>query len=476
MGYKTIVGLEIHVELLTKTKIFCNCVNEFGGDANTHCCPVCLGLPGAIPKLNKGALEFGIKAGLAFNCQISEWVKMDRKHYFYPDLSKGYQVSQDDNPLCRNGYVEIEVEEGLKRIGIQRIHMEEDTGKSIHTEGGDTLVDYNRAGVPLIEIVTAPDINSSEEARMFLENLRNILRYIEVSDCKMEEGSLRCDVNINVVDTETGKKTNITELKNLNSFKSVASAIEYEERRHISLLEKGENTAKETRRWNEVENKTVVMRDKGSADNYRYAVDVDVLPVVIEKEWIDEIRDSLPELPHQKKERFIKEYGLPEYDAGVLTQSKELAQFYEETNKYAKDPKQVSNWVMGDVLRRLNDEEMEIVDLKFQPKDLADLLEFINAGKISNNIGKKVLREMFETGEKPEAIIKKKGLIQISDEGELEGIIEKVLDENQQSVIDYKNGKDRALGFIIGQVMKATKGKANPQMVNEMVREMIENQ
>lgn len=474
MGYKTIVGLEIHVELLTKTKIFCNCVNEFGGDANTHCCPVCLGLPGAIPKLNKGALEFGIKAGLAFNCQISEWVKMDRKHYFYPDLSKGYQVSQDDNPLCRNGYVEIEVEEGLKRIGIQRIHMEEDTGKSIHTEGGDTLVDYNRAGVPLIEIVTAPDINSSEEARMFLENLRNILRYIEVSDCKMEEGSLRCDVNINVVDTETGKKTNITELKNLNSFKSVASAIEYEERRHISLLEKGENTAKETRRWNEVENKTVVMRDKGSADNYRYAVDVDVLPVVIEKEWIDEIRDSLPELPHQKKERFIKEYGLPEYDAGVLTQSKELAQFYEETNKYAKDPKQVSNWVMGDVLRRLNDEEMEIEDLKFQPKDLADLLEFINAGKISNNIGKKVLREMFETGEKPEAIIKKKGLIQISDEGELEGIIEKVLDENQQSVIDYKNGKDRALGFIIGQVMKATKGKANPQLVNKMVRERIE--
>ena len=474
MGYKTIVGLEIHVELLTKTKIFCNCVNEFGGDANTHCCPVCLGLPGAIPKLNKGALEFGIKAGLAFNCQISEWVKMDRKHYFYPDLSKGYQVSQDDNPLCRNGYVEIEVEEGLKRIGIQRIHMEEDTGKSIHTEGGDTLVDYNRAGVPLIEIVTAPDINSSEEARMFLENLRNILRYIEVSDCKMEEGSLRCDVNINVVDTETGKKTNITELKNLNSFKSVASAIEYEERRHISLLEKGENTAKETRGWNEVENKTVVMRDKGSADNYRYAVDVDVLPVVIKKEWIDEIRDSLPELPHQKKERFIKEYALPEYDAGVLTQSKELAQFYEETNKYAKDPKQVSNWVMGDVLRRLNDEEMEIVDLKFQPKDLADLLEFINAGKISNNIGKKVLREMFETGEKPEAIIKKKGLIQISDEGELEGIIEKVLDENQQSVIDYKNGKDRALGFIIGQVMKATKGKANPQLVNKMVRERIE--
>ncbi len=474
MGYKTIIGLEIHVELMTKTKIFCSCINAFGGDANTHCCPVCLGLPGSIPKLNKVVLEYGIRAGIAFNCQIADNVKMDKKHYFYPDLVKGYQTSQDDRPLCRDGYVEIENEAGSKKIGLQRIHIEEDTGKSIHTEGGDTLIDYNRAGVPLIEIVTKPDINTSEEARMFLENLRNTLKYIEVSDCKMEEGSLRCDVNINVIDTETGNKTNITELKNLNSFKAVVNAIEYEEKRHIDYLERGENTIKETRRWNELENKTLVMRGKGGTENYRYSVDVDVLPVKIDRDWIEEIKNNLPELPHHKKERFIKEYDLPEYDAGVLTQSKEIAQFYEETNRYAKDPKQVSNWIMGDVLRRLNDEELEVEDLKFKPKDLADLIGFINNGKISNNMGKKVLRDMFETGEKPEEIIKKKGLIQISDEGELKGIVEKVLGENQQSIIDYKNGKDRALGFLIGQVMKATRGKANPQMVNEMVKEMIE--
>ncbi|HSH35327.1 Asp-tRNA(Asn)/Glu-tRNA(Gln) amidotransferase subunit GatB, partial [Schnuerera sp.] len=441
----------------------------------THCCPVCLGLPGSIPRLNKRVLEYGIRAGIAFDCKIANNVKMDKKHYFYPDLVKGYQTSQDDKPLCEDGYVKIETENGTKNVGLIRIHIEEDTGKSLHTEGGDTLLDYNRAGVPLIEIVTAPDMNTSEEARLFLESLRNTLKYIEVSDCKMEEGSLRCDVNINVVDDETGNKTNITELKNLNSFKSVVNAIDYEVERHISHLEKGENTVKETRRWNELENKTVVMRDKGGTENYRYSVDVDVLPVEIEKDWIEEIRNNLPELPHHKKERFIKEYDLPEYDAGVLTQSKEIAQFYEETNKYAKDPKQVSNWIMGDVLRRLNDEELEIEDLKFGPKDLADLIEFIKDGKISNNIGKKVLRDMFETGEKPEKIIKKKGLIQISDEGELEGIIEKVLDENQQSIIDYNNGKDRALGFLIGQVMKATRGKANPQLVNKMVKEMIKS-
>ncbi len=474
MAYKTIVGLEIHVELMTKTKLFCSCKNEFGGEANTHCCPICLGLPGAMPKLNKGALEYAIKAGLAFNCQIAHRLKMDRKHYFYPDLTKGYQISQDDNPLCANGYLIIEGEEGPKKIGIQRIHLEEDTGKSIHTEAGDTLVDYNRAGVPLIEIVTAPDINSGEEARMFLENLKNTLKYIEVSDCKMEEGSLRCDVNINVVDTETGKKTNITEIKNLNSFKAVATAIEYEEKRHISLLEEGKNTDKETRRWNDVENVTIIMREKGGTDNYRYAVDVDILPVAIDREWIDDIKANLPELPQDKKERFMRDYDLPAYDAGVLTQSKELSIFFEETVKLCDDPKQVSNWVMGDVLRRLNDKAIEVGDLKFGPEDLAALLKLIKEDKISNNVGKKVLREMFETGKKPEDIVKEKGLIQISDEDELKKIVAQVLEENEQSVIDYKNGKDRALGFIIGQVMKATRGKANPQIVNKLVLEAIE--
>ena len=474
MGYKTIIGVEIHVELMTDTKIFCSCTNEFGGEINTHCCPVCLGLPGAIPSLNENVLEYGMKAGLAFNCDINQKTKMDRKNYFYSDLVKGYQTSQDDIPLCENGYIEIEEDGNRKKVRIERIHIEEDTGKSVHTETGDTLLDYNRAGVPLIEIVSKPDMSSSEEARLFLEKLRNTLKYIEVSDCKMEEGSLRCDININVKNEETGEVTNITEVKNLNSFRAAMKAIEYEEVRHKELLEAGKNTEKDTRRWDEVEGETIVMRGKGTASDYRFAIDGDILPIEISDEWLNKVKESLPELPHEKRDRFVKEHGLSEYDADVLTQSREIAIFYEETIKYNDDKIMVSNWIMGDVLRRVNDENLDINELKFQAKDLADLLKLIQNDEISNNVGKKVFRTMFETGKKPAEIVKEEGLSQISDTGALEDIVNKVLDANEQSIIDYKDGKDRALGFLMGQVMKETKGQANPQMANEMLRKMLD--
>lgn len=473
MTYKTVIGLEIHVELMTKTKIFCSCTNEFGGEANTHCCPVCLGMPGALPRLNEQVLEYGMKAGIAFNSNISRRSKMDRKHYFYSDLVKGYQTSQEEIPLCQGGYLEIETEKGPKKIRLNRIHIEEDTGKSIHTETEDTLLDYNRAGVPLIEIVTKPDINSAEEARLFLEKLRSTLKYIEVSDCKMEEGSLRCDINVNVIDEINGRKSNISEIKNLNSFRAAVRAIEYEEKRHIDLLKAGKNTEAETRRWDEVEGKTVIMREKGEGVDYRFLPDGDILPIEISDKWIEKIKNSLPELPHAKKKRFMKDYGLTEYDAGVLTQSRDIASFYEETVNHINEPDLVSNWVMGDVLRRLNEEDLEIDSLKFDAKALADLIRLVKDGKINNNTGKKVLRTMFEKGGDPNKIVEEEGLIQISDEDQLESIVDKVLDENEQSVIDYKGGRDRALGYLVGQVMKATRGKANPQLVNKILIEKI---
>jgi len=475
LRYKTIIGLEIHVELMTNTKIFCSCTNEFGGEANTHCCPICLGLPGVMPVLNRQVVEYGMKAGLAFNSKINRISKMDRKHYFYSDLVKGYQTSQEDQPLCEGGYIEIELENKSKKLHLERIHIEEDTGKSIHTETGDTLLDYNRAGVPLIEIVTKPEMNSAEEDRLFLEQLRDTLKYIGVSDVRMEEGSLRCDININMVDEDSGEKTTITEIKNLNSFSAAVKSIEYEEERHKNLLKEKEDTEKETRRWDEVEGQTIIMRDKGSAEDYRFLPDGDVLPIKVDEEWIEEVRKSLPELPHHKKERFIKEYELTPYDAGVLTQFKDVSIFFEDTVKHINDSNLVSNWIMGDVLRRLNQENLEIDSLKFTSKNLADLLLLVKEEKINNNTGKKVLREMFETGVDPNTIVEEKGLVQISDENELENIVTEVLDENQQSIIDIKNGKDRAIGYLVGQVMKVTKGQANPQMVNKMIMEMIED-
>lgn len=473
MTYKTIIGLEIHNELLTKTKIFCNCINEFGGEPNTHCCPVCIGLPGALPVINKKVIEYAVKAGIAFNSEIRTNMKMDRKNYFYADLPKGYQISQDDLPICQGGYIEIELEDRPKKIHLERIHIEEDTGKLTHTDNGDTLIDFNRAGVPLIEIVTKPEMNTPEEAQLFLENLRATLKYIGVSDGKMEEGTLRCDVNINVINEETGEKTNITEIKNLNSFRSAVKASEYEEKRHIGLLKEGKDTVKDTRRWDEVKGETVSMREKGGVADYRYAADGDFAPIQIEEEWIKEIRDNLPELPHHKKERFIREYELSSYDSGVLTASRDLAFFFEETIKHNKDVKLVSNWIMGDVLRRLNEEEIEIQDSSLTAKNLSDLIDLVKSKKINNNTGKKVLREMFESGKDPNTIVKEKGLIQISDEGALKEMVEKVLDDNEQSILDYKDGKDRAIGFLVGQVMKASRGKANPQMVNQMIVDLI---
>lgn len=475
MNNKTLIGLEIHAELLTNTKIFCGCKNEFGADVNTHCCPICLGLPGSLPVLNEKVLEYGIKAGLAFNCEIAKHTKMDRKNYFYPDLTKGYQISQYDIPLCSDGYIEIEKEDGsTKKIRIRRIHIEEDTGKSLHDTTGDTLLDFNRSGVPLIEIVSEPDMNSPEEAYLFLEKLKETLLFTEISDVKMEQGSLRCDVNINIV-REDGVKSNIVELKNLNSFRGAQKAAEFEEIRHKELLEKGENSLRETRRWDDMNNKTISMRSKESVQDYRYFPEPDVVDIVIDQEFIDYVKENMPELPQQKRERFIKEYNLPKYDANILVSNKEIADYFENVVDLFNDPKMVSNWIMTELLRRINDEGITIDEIKFSIDDFANLLKTISEGKINNNAGKKVFREMFETGKKPEDIIKEQGLVQIQDEGAMKSIVEEVVRGNMQSVEDYRNGKDRAIGFLVGQVMKASKGKANPQMANKLVIECINN-
>lgn len=472
MAYRTIVGLEIHVELSTKTKAFCSCSNEFGGEPNTRVCPVCLGLPGGLPVLNENVVKYATMAGIALNCEIKNRSKFDRKNYFYPDLTKGFQVTQDDMPICKEGYLEIEGESGPKKIGIFQIQMEEDTGKSLHTEEQDTLMDYNRCGVPLIEIVSKPDLSSGTEARLFLEKLKSTLRYIGVSDCKMEEGSLRCDVNVNIVDEETGKRTAVTEVKNLNSFRGVEKAIDFEVQRHIGLLENNEDEIRTTRRWDDAKNETVLMRVKYTVADYRFAPEGDLPPVVLTDEYIENIKNELPELPEAKKNRFIKNYNIPEYDAEVLTSTKELSHFYEDVAKHFDDFSMISNWVMTEVLRRVENIE-ESLELPFEASDLAELLKTIKKGSINNNAGKKVLREMFETGKKPLEIIEEKGLVQISDTSAIEEIVDKVLGDNPQSIEDFKAGKDRAFGFLVGQVMKASRGKANPQVVNKLLQEKL---
>ena len=472
--YEVIIGLEVHAELSTKTKIFCSCPTSFGAEPNTHTCPICMAMPGALPVLNEKVVEYAVKAGLATNCEISKNSKNDRKNYFYPDLPKSYQISQYDKPLCEHGYVEIDTKEGKKKIRLLRIHIEEDAGKLNHDEfAGGSLVDLNRAGVPLIEIVSEPDLRSSEEAEQYLKKLKSILEYIEVSDCKMQEGSLRADVNVSVRkkgDTKFGIRT---EMKNMNSFRSIVRAIEYEANRQIDVLEEGGTIEQETRRWDEVSGKTFSMRDKEDAEDYRYFPEPDLVAIKLSDEYIENIRKNLPELPESRKERYLNEYHLSEKDSNIISSSKYLADLFEQATKICNNAKAVNNWIISDISRILNETETEPIEIPFDSNQLAKLVILIDKGVISSSIGKKVLVELFENPRDPEEIIKEKGWIQISDEGAIKEIVMKILEENPQSVSDYKAGKDKALGFLVGQAMKQTKGKANPKMLNEMFIEEL---
>jgi len=469
MEYEAIIGLEVHAELSTKTKIYCGCSTEFGGQSNTHVCPICLGLPGSLPQLNKKVVESAIKAGLAFNCSITKLCRMDRKNYFYPDCPKNYQITQDEYPICHDGYIEIELENGdKKKIEIERIHIEEDAGKLLHTEAG-TLVNFNRAGVPLIEIVSRPDLRSAQEAVLYLTKLKSILSCLEISDCKMEEGSLRCDVNVSIRRVGTEKLGVRTEIKNMNSFKSLEKAISYEYTRQVEQIESGEEMHQFTTRWDAETGMTQIMRSKEMANDYRYFPEGDLVTINISDSWIEEIRNTISELPFEKAERFIREYKIPKYDAMVLTLSMEMADFFDETAKISKDPKAASNWLMGDVSRLMNEKVLSVSELKFSPKMLSSIIKLINSGSISNNIGKKVLEEMFETGKNPDVIIEEKGLIQNNNEEDILKIVQKILGDNPKLVEDFKAGKKRALGFVVGLIMKETKGKANPIIVNKLV-------
>ena len=466
--YEVIIGLEVHAELSTKTKIFCSCPTEFGAAPNTHVCPICMAMPGTLPVLNEKVVEYAVKAGLATNCEISRNSKNDRKNYYYPDLPKSYQISQFDKPLCEHGYVEIDTDEGKKKIRLTRIHIEEDAGKLNHDDfGGGSLVDLNRAGVPLIEIVSEPDLRSAEEVEAYMRKLKSILEYIEVSDCKMQEGSLRADVNVSVHKPGEPFGTR-TEMKNMNSFRSIVRAIEYEVDRQIDVLEDGGKIDQETLRWDDVSGKTFSMRDKEDAQDYRYFPDPDLVAIKLSEEYIENIKNTLPELPESRKQRYLEEYELSEKDANIITASKYLSDLFESAIKVCNNPKTVNNWIISDISRILNETEMEPIAIPFDGNQLGKLVVLIDKGTISSSIGKKVLVELFENPRDPEDIIKEKGWIQISDEGAIKEVVMKILEANPQSVADFKAGKDRALGFLVGQAMKETKGKANPKMLNEM--------
>ena len=472
--YETVIGLEVHVELATKTKIFCGCSTAFGGAPNTHTCPVCTGMPGSLPVLNKQVVEYAVAVGLATNCDITQYCKFDRKNYFYPDNPQNYQISQLYLPICRNGHVDIETENGKKSIGIHEIHMEEDAGKLIHDEWEDcSLVDYNRSGVPLIEIVSEPDMRSAEEVIAYLEKLRMIVQYLGASDCKLNEGSMRADVNLSVREVGAKEFGTRTEMKNLNSFRSITRAIEGERERQIELLESGKQVVQETRRWDDNKEVSYAMRSKEDAQDYRYFPDPDLVPVSISDEWIENIRKNQPEFREAKMARYKEEFDIPEYDIGIITDSKHMADIFEETTAICKQPKKVSNWLMGETLRLLKEKSMDPEDIVFSPQNLAKLIALVDSKAININVAKEVFEVMFEKDIDPESYVEEKGLKTVNDEGALRKTIEEVIAANPQSVEDYRNGKDKAIGFLVGQTMKAMKGKADPGMVNQILKELL---
>ncbi len=474
MEYETVIGLEVHAQLLTESKIFCGCSTKFGAVPNSHTCQICLGMPGVLPVLNKKVVEYTMKMALATHCRINREDVFARKNYFYPDLPKGYQISQYDRPLAEEGYVDVEVDDDKKRIGITRIHMEEDAGKLVHDEfTPSSYVDFNRTGVPLMEIVSEPDIRSPEEAAAYLRRLHETVVYLEICDGNMEEGSFRCDANVSIRPRGQKEFGTRTELKNMNSFRNVQRALEYEVKRQQYVLESGGTVVQETRLWDDSQGVTHSMRSKEEAHDYRYFPDPDLVPVVIEEDWIDSLRKTLPELPLEKRERFVQQYGIPPYDAGVLTSLKALADYYEKTVSLCGKPKIASNWIMGDFLRFLNEERRDIGDAPVRPEALADMINLIEDGTISGKIAKEVFEGMYRTGKTPRAIVEEGGLVQITDEDALGKAIQDAMSANPEQLEQFRKGKEKLFGFFVGQVMKATKGKANPALVNDMLKKML---